>query len=337
MGATLTLPQRSRGRQSAEAQARYDADLADFCAAICEIRSRLDFAVSSRGWAYILEEHGLGKGDFDAAERLIVACRKSGDLPLDICAEDNARAANHLERLDYGTAESEAAWIVDSVGRRHLYYTPFSFWEGQHCYVEMLVEKVDLKSLFSRDCGRYHIPLTNGRGWTDLNSRAAMMRRFAAWQAKGKRCVLLYCGDHDPVGLVISEFIRSNMAELEAAVGWAPENLIIDRFGLNFDFIEQQDLTWIERLETGSGKDLADPRHADHRKPYVQDYLRRFGPRKVEANALVVRPEAGRELCRQAILRYLPEDAPAQYQATLEPERERVRLEVIRLLAEGRP
>ena len=48
--------------------ARYEADLAAFCAAILEIRSRLGLG-QSRGWCYILEEHGLGKGDFDAAER----------------------------------------------------------------------------------------------------------------------------------------------------------------------------------------------------------------------------------------------------------------------------
>ena len=49
-----------------------------------------------------------------------------------------------------------------------------------------------------------------------------------------------------------------------------------------------------------------------------------------------MRPEAGRALCRQAILRYLPEDAPEAYEARLAPLRERVRLEVARLLAEGR-
>ena len=333
----IMLPSRSRGRQSAAAQARYETDLEAFCAAILEIRSRLDFKVSSRGWAYILEEHGLGKGDFNSAERLIVACRKAGDLPLDICAEDGARAASNLEDLDDTTPEQRAADIVKSVRWRHLFYTPKSFWEDQPYYVEVLVEKIDLKSLFARECERYCIPTTNGRGWTDLNSRAAMMRRFAQWEAEGKQPVLLYCGDHDPVGLVISQFIRSNMAELSGAVGWNPENLIIDRFGLNFDFIEAQGLTWIDSLETGSGKDLADPRHPDHGKDYVQDYLRRFGPRKVEANALVVRPEAGRELCRQAIFRYLPEDADAAYRARLGPLREQVRLEVARLLARSSP
>jgi hypothetical protein len=60
--------------------------------------------------------------------------------------------------------------------------------------------------------------------------------------------------------------------------------------------------------------------------------LRQFGERKVEANALVVRPEAGRRLCLDAILRYLPEDAPERYQEALAPRREQVRAEIERQL-----
>ena len=76
-------------------------------------------------------------------------------------------------------------------------------------------------------------------------------------------------------------------------------------------------------------KRLADPKHPDHFKPYVQDYLKRFGARKVEANALVVRPEAGRELCRQAILRYVPSTATANYNRRLAAIREELRQAIV--------
>jgi hypothetical protein len=122
--------------------------------------------------------------------------------------------------------------------------------------------------------------------------------------------VLLHCGDHDPGGVHISDFLRSNLADVSVAAAnwenrnnpdidylslrepWDPNaaNLDIDRFGLNYDFIRAQRLTWIDNLETGSGGNLADERHPDHEKPYVQNYLNEFGARKVEANALVVRP-----------------------------------------------
>jgi len=161
------------------------------------------------------------------------------------------------------------------------------------------------------------------------------MKRFSWWEALGKQPVLLYCGDFDPMGLKISDVLRDNLAELSGAVGWSPENLIIDRFGLNLDFITTQGLTWIDGLTTGSGKNLEDPSHKDHQKAYVQEYLRLYGSRKVEANAMVVRPEPSRALLRKTILRYLPADAPARYQARLAPHRDTLRLEVMRLLRES--
>ena len=201
----------------------------------------------------------------------------------------------------------------------------------------MRVEKIDLKSLFRDLCEEYYVPLSNARGWTDLNSLAAMMRRFHAAEADGKRIVLLYCGDHDPVGLQISDFILSNMRGLADAVGWMPDNLEIDRFGLNAKFIDDNNLTWIDGLETSWGG-LEDPTHPDHNKPHVQDYLREFGARKVEANALVAAPEAGRALCRKALLRYLPEDAPDTYRASLAEPRAELRQAVRELFgAEFQP
>ena len=46
---------------------------------------------------------------------------------------------------------------------------------------------------------------------------------------------------------------------------------------------------------------------------YVQDYLAGVGERKCEANALVVAPTQGRLLCRQAIERYVGQDAPRRF------------------------
>jgi hypothetical protein len=331
----LILPRRRRGYQSATAAARYQADLETFCEAIREIQSRLEFRVSSRGWCYILEnEAGLPKGDFDKAQDLINECRKSGMLPLDICAEDSAREFDGLERLDTGIPASKARFLLDSMKTGYRRYTPLSFWAAQECYIQLLVEKVDLKALFAGICDDFHIPRANARGWCDINIRAAMMGRWAVWEAKGKQPVLLYCGDFDPVGLQISDVLRHNLAELTGAVGWSPDNLVIDRFGLNLDFIERQGLTWIDGLATGSGQDLADPSHKDYQKAHVKQYIRKYGNRKVEANAMVVRPEPSRALLRQTILKYLPEDAPARYHAALAPLREQVRVEVLRLLEE---
>jgi hypothetical protein len=64
----------------------------------------------------------------------------------------------------------------------------------------------------------------------------------------------------------------------------------------------------------------------------VQAYLRKFGARKVEADALLKNPEAGRELCRQAILKYVPKTALRRYRIKLKPVRAALRQELDRLL-----
>ena len=108
----------NRGRQSPEAEAEYREQVAAFCALIQQIQSTMDFAVGSRGWCYILERHGLRKGDFDAAQKLITECRKSGDLPLDICAEDASRETIGLEQLDSNDIPGEVESWVDHL-RNH--------------------------------------------------------------------------------------------------------------------------------------------------------------------------------------------------------------------------
>jgi hypothetical protein len=323
---TSLLPKRHRGRQSFEAEAEYREQVATFCALIQQIRSSMDFSVGSRGWCYILERHGLRKGDFDAGERLINACRKSGALPLDICAEDSSRETLGIEQLDTNDIPDEVeSWVNHLHNHAHEAYTPISFWDDLEVYVEVGTEKLDLRNLFEPVCKELHVPITNFKGWSDLNSRAAMMRRFKMHEAQGRRCVLLLCGDHDPGGLHITEKMRKNLEDLSGAVGWSPENLVIIRFGLNAEFINEHGLTWIDNLETSSGGQLDDPDHADHDKRYVQDYIAEFGVRKCEANALVVEPEVGRQLCRDAILEHIPADAPTRYQRKLEHVRNRLR------------
>lgn len=330
------LPETKRGRRTAAQEEKHREQLQQFSGLILEISSTLDFKIGSRGWCYVLEQHGLDKGEFARAESLIGDCRKAGLLPLDICADDDARAASNLHQaralterpnlaeyvrneLDYIDSVRDEA--IESAGQD---WTPWTFWERQDCYIEMLVEKIDLKELFKNTCSQFNIPIGNSRGWPDINSRAAMMQRFSYWESQGKQVVLLYCGDHDPAGLGISQSLRKMFDDLSGAVGWRPNDLVIDRFGLNADFIDAHGLSWIQGLETSSGKRLDHPGHKDHKKDYVQQYIQKFGPQKCEANSLVTQPAAGRKLCLDAICNYLPESAPKLFQERLAAERKDV-------------
>ena len=141
------LPQkRTRGRQSEAAKQRYQEELQAFCRYIIQMDSTLDFRVSSRGWAYLLEGEGLiDKGQFDEAQNLINDARKTGLLRLDICAKDSSRALmNPYPALDLDGPD----YFADQCIRRIIHglipqYQPFSQWDELGVYVEMLVEKIE--------------------------------------------------------------------------------------------------------------------------------------------------------------------------------------------------
>jgi len=280
-----------------------------------ELSKKIGFNLSSRGWCYQLEGFGLiTKNEFDKVEKVINECRKKGYLPVDFILEEDARLFSGVENSEGETPLEYFADYLHTALYCYNFYTP-DWWEDEEYYIQMLVEKIDLKSLFEPICKQYHIPIATSKGWSSIIQRAKYSRRFKEAEENGLKCVLLYCGDHDPDGLRISDTIRKNLAELmhvswnDGFTGYDPSDLIIDRFGLNYDFIVKNNLSWIENLITGSGKNLANPNHNNHNLPYVQEYLKSVGIRKCEANALVVKPEEGKQLCIDTIEHYLDHDA----------------------------
>ena len=350
-----SVPKRPPGRTYPPQEAAYQQWLRDWAYGILRLAARIDFKVSSRGWCYLLEEYGLSKGDFDTAEEKINECRKAGYLPLNICAEDVRRLTRGLEDIDDDDFRDYAEGLFNGVDLAHESYIPFSFWDDKEYYLEIVVEKIDLVNLFMPIARKFCIPIKNNVGWNDINSRVRTMKRFAHHAAEGRKPVLQYYGDFDPAGLVISTALRNNMKELEGAVNFELaqddipdlniDDVIIERCGLNYDFIIDNRLSWIDGLATGSGKRLDDINHRDHQKQYVQDYLKDYcpdwvppltpftvgtGARKCEANALVVQPKKARKLCLQNILRYLHRSDPIRYLNALKEPREELRREVMR-------
>lgn len=331
LGIEIRMPRRGKKRWD---------DLVSFANSLIKLYNRIGFKISSRGWCYQLEGFRLiNKDQFNRVESLINECRKIGYLPIDFTAEEEGRKFSGVEvpqdqsPVQYLKKFLEAALTCEN------YYTP-DWWEGEECYIQMIVEKIDLKTLFEPVCFEYHIPIATSKGWSSMLQRAEYARRFREAEDKGLKCVLLYCGDHDPDGLRISDFLRSNLQDLsmirwiDEAKGYDPENLIIERFGLDFEFIEENNLSWIENLITGSGKNLASPSHPNFSMEYVQEYLEKIGERKCEANALVVRPEAARDLCRASIEKYVGSEALGRFQekrdaivSQMEEFRERTGLE----------
>jgi hypothetical protein len=281
--------------------------LINFAGELESISRKIGFKVSARGWCYLLEQSRvINKDQFDKAEEAINRCRRLGILPVDFVAEEDARAFAGVETKSHEKVDDVLHWMLRDVLNGQRYYTP-DWWDGEDYYIQMLVEKIDLKTLFTPVCAEYHIPIANSKGWSSILQRAEYARRFKEAEERDLQCVLLYCGDHDPDGLRISDTLYDNLVQVaevqweDGEQGYDPRNLKIVRFGLNYDFITSQGYTWIDNLITGSGKNLASPLHRNYRLPYVKNYLKRIGARKCEANAIVTTPEAARDLCREAI------------------------------------
>lgn len=329
----LELPKKGlRGRERKEAMAEFANQL--------KVRAELiEIKLSARGWGYELEGDLLiTKDQFDWVENLVNECRRTKLLPIDFCAEEEARQFSGIETPDRDTPEEFIEMYLESVLEAERYYTP-DWWDGEDYYIQMVVEKIDLVSLFKPICQEYHIPIASAKGWSSMLMRAKYARRFKRAEENGLIAVLLYCGDHDPDGLRISDFLLDNLYSLrniyweDGEEGYDPSNLIIDRFGLNRDFIEDNDLTWIDNLHTGAKKPcpvckkpkrLDDPHHKNHKMKYVQDYLKTIGVRKCEANALVKRRDAGRNLCRQAIEEYVGPGALGRFQSKSQAIKDRL-------------
>lgn len=295
--------------------------LQGFADELIQISNRIGFKVSARGWCYLLEQSRvINKDQFNKVEDAINRCRRFGILPVDFVAEEDARAFNGVEHPSPGTVKDTLKWMLRDVLDGQKYFTP-DWWDGEDYYIQMVVEKIDLRTLFEPVCREYHIPVANSKGWSSILQRAEYARRFKEAENNGLKCVLLYCGDHDPDGLRISDTLRANLEQVsgvewnDGEEGYDPDGLQITRFGLNYDFIIDNNYTWIDNLITGSGKDLADPAHPNFNLPYVQEYLSNIGERKCEANAIVTTPEAARQLCREAIEDIVGVDARKRFAA----------------------
>lgn len=291
-----------------------EQDFADMLKAMSE---KIGFKVSSRGWCYLMEQAGyITKDGFGKVEDAINRLRRKGVLPVDFVAEEDARQFSGV--VEPNNVNAVLRWMLKDVLNGFLYYEP-EWWEGEQYYIQILVEKIDLKTLFQPVCEHYKIPIANAKGWSSILQRAEYCRRFAEAEAQGLTCVLLYCGDHDPDGLRISDTIRANLEQIsgiewnDGFEGYNPENLIIERFGLNYDFIIDNGYTWIDNLITGSGSNLASTSHPNNKLPYVRDYLREIGERKCEANAIVTTPREAKRLIEDAIHSYLGEDAKERF------------------------
>ena len=107
-----------------------------------------------------------------------------------------------------------------------------------------MVEKIDLKGLLSPVCAEFWVLIANQKGWANLYMFVEMMGRGSTYPTA---CVRDW--PEDAINEI--EFVR---------------------FGLNRDSIDgHPEIIWIDNLTTGSGENLADPKHDHHNMLCVQN------------------------------------------------------------------
>jgi hypothetical protein len=301
------------------------------------------FTFGPRGWAYYAEGLGLiTKGEFDRFEKLLTDMRKAGELDPDVIEPDASRIATNVydfKASEYNPdeiAEHAVSQIGAELNEWARSYTQHGYWDDLDYYVEMIVEKKDLVQIYSDIADRYRVRITNGKGDTDIHSRLAMLKRFRDHSEQGRQCILLSIGDHDPKGLHIVDGLERTLRSCLNIKGldWDDPDFRVVNIGLTEQQIDDLDLMRIYNLETGGRKDLSNPHHKDHYKPYVQDYLSRFGVWKCEANALVSRPEAAVALFEDAVQEFIPRSHLTEIHGANEPGKRAVAAEIKNLMAD---
>ena len=128
-----------------------------FAESLIRLNEIIGFKLSARGWCYQLEGFQLiTKGEFDRVERIINECRKKGILPVDFTAEEEARQFSGVEIPDEDSPTAYMRQWLEGALICEKYYTP-NWWKGEEYYIQMLVEKIDLKTLFKPVCAEYQL------------------------------------------------------------------------------------------------------------------------------------------------------------------------------------
>lgn len=119
--------------------------------------------------------------------------------------------------------------VMDGI---HHHYVE-DLWANQDVYVEVWVEKDALSSVIQRPCNKLQVPFMACKGYMSASAQWAAGQRFKDAGERGKDCVLVHLGDHDPSGI---DMTRDNHTRLEL---FSEQFIDIRRIALNRDQVEQ--------------------------------------------------------------------------------------------------
>ena len=168
-------------------------------------------------------------------------------------------------------------------------------WKRQEYYVEVLVEKDALAGILEPIVSEYHVRLLADKGYPSISSMHDLANRIRKQVRRGKKCVILYMGDHDPSGLDMVTNIPKQMENLKVIVA-------VKHIALTKDQVQKYNLL---------------PQYAKKGDSRHPNYKEKHGQYSWELDAL----DTGvlRDILRTNIKKYLDEDL---YRQAIEMENE---------------
>lgn len=157
-------------------------------------------------------------------------------------------------------------------------------WADQDYHLEVMVEKDALSGVLGPVCTDLDIRLTANKGYGSSSLMYEIGKRLEEQDSLGKRCVILYLGDHDPSGIDMTRDVDDRLALFSRLCS---DRLEVVRLALNMSQIEEWDPPKNPAKET-------DVRFAG--------YAAQFGESSWELDA--VEPATLADLVRDAVAQY---------------------------------
>lgn len=172
---------------------------------------------------------------------------------------------SHLTDRTRGHDGGDAGWpdpqsAIESVTS----WYGITHWDGQPEYLEVWIEKEALADVISRPASQYDVAHMATKGYLSQSEMHTAAKRLRGIESKGRKCTILYLGDHDPSGLDMTEDIRRRMELFRCGAE-------VERLALNMDQVE-------ELNPPPSPAKITDSRAAD--------YIERYGDDSWELDAL---------------------------------------------------
>jgi len=161
-------------------------------------------------------------------------------------------------------------------------------WQGQPCYVEVMVEKDALSGILEPVCRDLHVRFTANKGYSSSSAMYEAGKRIARMEDCVNEIHLFYLGDHDPSGI---DMTRDISERLELFTYGLVDSTKVHRLALNWNQVEEWQPPENPAKETDSR---------------YEAYVHEFGESSWELDA--VEPRTLADLVRNGIQELIDQD-----------------------------